>query len=191
MLVGYARVSTRDQNLDMQIRSLTDIGCSRIFTEQASGARRDRPELKAALDYMRPKDTLVVWKFDRLARSLKQLIETIESLDKNQIGLRSLTEEIDTTSAGGRLVFHVFSSLAEFERGLIKERTLAGLAAAAHLGRFGGRPPALKDEDLEVIKTLLLNPNITVAEIAKRMKINPSTLYRHLPGGKSSLFNTK
>lgn len=188
MLVGYARVSTKDQSPEMQIQLLNKIGCQRIFTEQASGAQRDRPELKAALEYMRPKDTLVVWKFDRLARSLKQLIDTIEYLDKRQMGLRSLTEEIDTTSTGGRLIFHVFSALAEFERGLIRERTLAGLNAAAKLGRFGGRPPALKADDLMMVKTLLQNPDITVEEIAKSMKVNPSTIYRHLPGGKSSMY---
>ncbi|MBW8309119.1 MAG: recombinase family protein [Candidatus Paracaedibacteraceae bacterium] len=132
-------------------------------------------------------DTLVVWKLDRLARSLKQLIETVEKLESQDIGFQSLTESINTTTSGGRLIFHIFASLAEFERSIIKERTLAGLSAAKRLGKVGGRPPSLKAEDLMIAKALLKDDNITVEEVAKRLSVAPSTLYRHLPGGRSSL----
>ena len=158
----------------------------RVFEEKASGAQRDRPALKAAFDYMREGDTLVVWKLDRLARSLKQLIETVEAFAGRGIGLRSLTEAIDTTTAGGKLVFHIFAALAEFERGVIRERTLAGLQAARARGRVGGRPPALKAKDLAAAKAMLKDPEITVAEVARRMGVAASTLYRHLPRARSA-----
>ncbi len=187
MLVGYARVSTQDQNLSLQLDALKEVGCHKIFTEKASGAQRERPELIAALNYMRSGDTLVVWKLDRLARSLKQLIETVEKLESQDIGFQSLTEAINTTTSGGRLIFHIFASLAEFERSIIKERTLAGLSAAKRLGRVGGRPPSLKAEDLIAAKALLKDDNITVEEVAKRLSVAPSTLYRHLPGGRGSI----
>jgi DNA invertase Pin-like site-specific DNA recombinase len=189
MLIGYARVSTQEQNLELQINALQAAGCKKIFTEKASGAQRDRPELKAALEYMRANedDTLVVWKLDRLARSLRQLIDTIEELEKKGIGFKSLTENIDTTTSGGRLVFHIFGALAEFERILIKERTMAGLKAAKAMGKKGGRPQALQAEDLRDAKALLKNKKITVKEVAKRLKVDPSTLYRYLPGGRSSV----
>ena len=132
-------------------------------------------------------DTLVVWKLDRLARSLRQLIDTIEELEKKGIGFKSLTENIDTTTSGGRLVFHIFGALAEFERILIKERTMAGLKAAKAMGKKGGRPQALEAEDLRDAKALLRNKKITVKEVAKRLKVDPSTLYRYLPGGRSSV----
>jgi len=141
MNVGYARVSTRDQKPELQLDALREAGCERIFEEKASGAQRDRPELKAALDYMRGGDTLVVWKLDRLARSMKQFVDTVEGLDKRGIGFRSITESIDTVTPGGKLVFHVFGALAEFERSIIRERTEAGLRAARDRGRLGGRPP--------------------------------------------------
>lgn len=130
MKIGYARVSTQEQNLALQLDALSQEGCERIFQEKASGAQRDRPELKAALSYMRTGDTLVVWKLDRLARSMKQLIETIESFQDQGIGLKSLQDPIDTSSPSGKLVFHIFAALAEFERGVIRERTTAGLRAA-------------------------------------------------------------
>ncbi len=189
MLIGYARVSTQEQNLELQINALQAAGCKKIFTEKASGAQRDRPELKAALEYMRANedDTLVVWKLDRLARSLRQLIDTIEELEKKGIGFKSLTENIDTTTSGGRLVFHIFGALAEFERILIKERTMAGLKAAKAMGKKGGRPQALEAEDLRDAKALLRNKKITVKEVAKRLNVDPSTLYRYLPGGRSSV----
>ncbi len=189
MLIGYARVSTQEQNLDLQIKALEKAGCKKIFTEKASGAQRDRPELKAALEYMRPngEDTLVVWKLDRLARSMKQLIESVEGLEGRSIGFKSLTEAIDTTSAGGKLVFHIFGALSEFERGLIKERTMAGLKVAKEMGRIGGRPASLGEDDLIAAKALLKDKKITVKEVAKRLKVDPSTLYRYLPGGRNLL----
>jgi DNA invertase Pin-like site-specific DNA recombinase len=186
-LVGYARVSTQDQTTAPQLDALRRAGCSRVFEETASGAQRDRPELAHALDYMRPGDTLVVWRLDRLARSLKQLIETVEALESRAIGFRSITEAIDTTTAGGRLVFHVFGALAEFERAMIRERTRAGLDAARARGRVGGRPRSLSQEDIEVARTLLSNQDITVDSVARRLGVSPSTLYRHLPGGRGAL----
>ncbi|MBL8668291.1 MAG: recombinase family protein [Rhodospirillales bacterium] len=187
MLVGYARVSTQDQNPALQLDALNGAGCGKVFTEKASGALRERPQLKAALDYVRAGDTLVVWKLDRLARSIKQLIETVEEMGERKIGLRSLTEAIDTTTAGGKLVFHVFAALAEFERGVIRERTKAGLEAARERGKLGGRPPALKASDLAAAKAMLRDPEITVAEVAKRLGVVPSTLYRHLPKARSTV----
>ncbi len=185
--IGYARVSTQDQSTDLQLDALAKAGCSRVFSESASGAQRDRPELARALDYMRPGDTLVVWKLDRLARSLKQLIESVESLEGKGIGFRSLTESIDTTTAGGKLTFHIFAALAEFERSMIRERTRAGLDAARARGRVGGRPRSLTDKDLEMAKTLLANPDITVDEVATRLNVAPATLYRYLPGGRGAI----
>jgi DNA invertase Pin-like site-specific DNA recombinase len=186
MLVGYARVSTQEQDLALQLDALRGANCKKVFEEKASGAQRDRPALKAAFDYMREGDTLVVWKLDRLARSLKQLIETVEAFAGRGIGLRSLTEAIDTTTAGGKLVFHIFAALAEFERGVIRERTLAGLQAARARGRVGGRPPALKAKDLAAAKAMLRDPEITVAEVARRLGVAASTLYRHLPRARTA-----
>lgn len=193
MLIGYARVSTQEQSPRLQLDALTAAGCGKVFVEKASGAQRDRPELKAALDYARDGagDVLVVWRLDRLARSLKQLIETVEGLGARGIGFRSLSEAIDTTSAGGRLVFHIFGAMAEFERGVIRERTRAGLDAARARGRKGGRPPALLPKDLTAAQALLRDPEITVEEVARRLKVAPATLYRHLPGGRSAVTRGK
>lgn len=190
MLVGYARVSTQDQDPALQLDALKAAGCEKLFTEKASGAQRERPQLQAALDYMREGDTLVIWKLDRLARSLKQLIETVEGLAAHGIGLRSLTESIDTTTSGGKLIFHIFGALAEFERGVIRERTRAGLDAARARGRTGGRPPSLSPDDLAAAKALLRDPDITVEQVAKRLGVVPSTLYRHIPGGRSAVKET-
>lgn len=187
MLVGYARVSTQDQNADLQIDALRAAGCEKLFVEKASGAKRDRPELMAAIDYVREGDTLVVWKLDRLARSLKQLIETVELLESRKIGMRSLTEAIDTTTSGGRLVFHLFGALAEFERSIIRERTRAGLDAARARGRKGGRPKAMSEADVKVAKAMLADHTITVEEVAKRIGVSPATLYRHLPAARSTV----
>jgi DNA invertase Pin-like site-specific DNA recombinase len=173
--------------LSLQLDALQAAGCDKVFTEKASGAQRDRPQLQAALEYMRGQDTLVVWKLDRLARSLKQLIETVEGLGERGIGLRSLTESLDTTTSGGKLVFHLFAALAEFERSVIRERTRSGLQAARRRGRLGGRPPALTSQDLAEAKALLRDPEITVTQVAKRLGVASSTLYRHLPGGRSAV----
>ena len=187
MLVGYARVSTLDQNPALQIDALKGAGCERIFTEKASGAQRDRPELKAALTYVRAGDTLVVWKLDRLARSMRQLIETVEDVQSRGIELHSLTESIDTATPGGRLVFHLFGALAEFERAVIRERTNAGLQAARARGKQGGRPRRLGPKDLAAAKAMLADPAIRMEDVARRLNVSPATLYRHLPGGRSGL----
>jgi DNA invertase Pin-like site-specific DNA recombinase len=192
MLVGYARVSTQEQNPAQQRDALEAAGCQRIFVEKASGAQRNRPELKAALSFMRDNadDVLVVWKLDRLARSLGQLIETVEELGNRRIGFRSLTEALDTTLAGGRLVFDIFGAMAEFERSIIRESARAGLEAARARGRTGGRPPALSQQDLAAAKTMLTDDAITVEEVARRLQVAPSTLYRHLPGGRGGIERT-
>lgn len=186
MLVGYARVSTQEQDTELQRVALEAAGCERIFAETASGAQRDRPELIAALAFMREGDTLIVWKLDRLARSMKQLIETVEGLEARGVGFQSLTESIDTTSHGGRLVFHIFASLAEFERGLIRERTMAGLASARAAGRVGGRPRRLDDAGIATAVAMLGNTDLTVVEVARRLNISPATLYRHLPSARTA-----
>lgn len=187
MFVGYARVSTRDQNPASQIDALKAAGCDRVFMEKVSGANRDRPELKAALEYIRAGDTLLVWKLDRLARSVRQLVETAEDLMRREIGLKVLTQQIDTTTPGGRLVFHVFAAVAEFERELMLERTHAGLATARAANRRGGRPKALDDGQIRRAKAMLADPMITVVEVAQELGTTTSTLYRHIPGGRSAL----
>jgi DNA invertase Pin-like site-specific DNA recombinase len=187
MLIGYARVSTQDQDPTLQRDALKQAGCEKVFTDKASGAQRDRPQLTAALDYMRPGDTLVVWKLDRLARSLRQLIDTVEGLQDKGIGLLSLTERIDTTTSGGKLIFHIFGALAEFERSVIQERTRAGLASAKARGKLGGRPPAWSQADIQAAKALLRDPDISVEDVARRMGVAPSTLYRHIPGGRNAV----
>ena len=178
MLIGYARVSTDDQNLDLQTAALTAAGCERVFTETASGAKADRPALAEALAFMRDGDTLVVWKLDRLARSLRQLLETIERLDDAGVQFRSLTEAIDTTTPGGRLVFSVFGAIAEFERALIVERTNAGLAHARSKGRIGGRPKKMTADDVQAAQALLAQ--LSVSETARRLGVSVSTLRRHV-----------
>jgi DNA invertase Pin-like site-specific DNA recombinase len=185
MLVGYARVSTQDQKPELQLDALALAGCEKVFTEKASGAQRERSQLQAAIDYMRAGDTLVVWKLDRLARSMKQLIETVEGLEGRGIGFRSLTEAIDTTTAGGKLVFHVFGALAEFERSIIRERTRAGLDAARARGRTGGRPRKLTEGDLKAARAMLMDSSITVEEVARQLRVSPATLYRHLPAARA------
>ena len=186
MLIGYARVSTVDQNLDLPRNALSEAGCEHIYTEQMSGAVTDRPELMTAIGYARSGDTLVVWKLDRLARSMKQLIDTVEDLRSRNIGFRSLTEALDTTTAQGRLVFHMFGALAEFERSLIRERTRAGLLAAKKAGRTGGRPSKLTYDDIAAAKAMLTNPDIGVASVAHRLGVSLATLYRHIPAARAS-----
>jgi DNA invertase Pin-like site-specific DNA recombinase len=187
MLIGYARVSTQDQNPQLQSDALEQAGCERTFTDKASGAIAERTALREALAFARSGDTIVVWKLDRLARSLKQLISTVEELENRGVGFRSITEAIDTTTSGGRLVFHIFGALAEFERSIIRERTKAGIEAAAQRGRKGGRPPALSDADHASAKALLRDPSIPIKEVAKRLGVSVSTLYMHFPGGRSAI----
>jgi DNA invertase Pin-like site-specific DNA recombinase len=190
MLIGYARVSTVDQNPALQREALTEAGCEKIFTEQISGAVANRPQLADAISYARFGDTIVVWKLDRLARSIKQLIDTIETLRIRGVGFRSLTEALDTTTGQGRLVFHMFGALAEFERSLIRERTQAGLLAAKRAGRTGGRPPKLNDEDIEAARAMLSNPDIGVASVANRLGVSLATLYRYIPAARASVSET-
>jgi DNA invertase Pin-like site-specific DNA recombinase len=176
-LVGYARVSTDAQSLALQIDALEAAGCQRIFTEKASGAKTTRPELARALDYMRKGDTLVIWKLDRLARSMAQLVVTIERLEQTHIGFRCLTQPIDTTTASGRLVLGIFSALAEFERELIKERTNEGLAAARARGRKGGRPAVLNSEAWATVRAMLKG-GASVTAAAKAAGVSRTALYQ-------------
>lgn len=181
MRIGYARVSTLDQNADLQLQRLNDAGCDRVIVEKASGAKSDRPELQRVLtDMLRQGDTLVIWKLDRLARSLKQLIQTAEDLKGRGIGLVSLTDAIDTSSPGGMLVFHMLGAIAEFERALIRERTVAGLAEARRKGRRGGRPRLLSKKDATAARALLSDGTLSSKEIAARFGVSKATLYRHL-----------
>ncbi|MBN2015913.1 recombinase family protein [Candidatus Dojkabacteria bacterium] len=182
MLVGYARVSTHEQNLSLQEDALNKAGCERIYVEQASGSRTSRPELDKALDTLREGDTIVVWRLDRLGRSLKHLIELITELEQRKIGFKSISEAIDTTTSGGKLVFHIFGALAEFERNLIRERTQAGLAAARARGRKGGRPPALDDKKKAVAIKLYKEKEHTIQEICSMMGISKPTLYSYIKG---------
>jgi len=176
MIIGYARVSTQDQNHQLQLDALNGAACEQVFHETATGTFRDRPELTACLRTLRKGDSLVVWKLDRLARSLKDLVEIVHDLNQRGVGFRSLTESIDTTSPGGRLVFHIFGALAEFEHSLIKERTIAGLAAARARGRKGGRKPALSPADVRKAAAMLSDPKITKAEVAKHFSVSRVTL---------------
>lgn len=179
-LIGYARISTADQSLDLQTDALRQAGCARIFTDTASGGLAERPQLAAALDYLRPGDTLVVWRLDRLGRSLRHLVDTVSDFDVRGVGFRSIHESIDTTTSSGRLVFHIFCALAEFERDLIRERTHAGLAAARARGRVGGRRSALTPQKAAVARRLYDSREHTVAEIAKVLGVSRATIYRHL-----------
>jgi DNA invertase Pin-like site-specific DNA recombinase len=177
--IGYARVSAADQNAALQLDALKEAGCEAIFRDQASGAKTERPGLADALAYVRKGDVLVVWKLDRLGRSLPHLIETVSGLESRNVGLRSLTESIDTTTPGGRLIFHVFGALGQFERDLIRERTCAGLQAAATRGRKGGRKPAVTPEKLERAKALT-GQGLNVREAAARLKVGKTALYKAL-----------
>ena len=179
-MVGYARVSTMDKNLDLQIDALQKAGVGKIFDDKASGARADRPGLAQAMDYLRAGDCLVVWKLDRLGRSLQHLVETINALQARGVEFRSLTENIDTTSPGGKLTFHIFAAVAEFARDLTRERTRAGLAAARARGRRGGRKPSLSPSDAEMVRTLMADPKVRPAEVMARFKIGKTTLYNYL-----------
>lgn len=178
MLVGYARVSTDDQTLDLQRDALAKSGCTEIFTDTISGSKSDRPGLTEALRFVREGDVLVVWRLDRLGRSLQHLIETVNALEERGIGFHSVTESIDTTTPGGKLIFHVFGALAEFERSLIKERTMAGLAAARARGRVGGRPKKLTQKQVELAKRMYQDKHTDITTICETFGISKSTLYR-------------
>ena len=179
-LIGYARVSTQDQKPELQLDALRSAGCARVFEDRGvSGAKAERPGLAQALAHVREGDTLVIWKLDRLGRSLAHLIETVNDLERRGVGLRSLTEQIDTTTSGGRLIFHVFGALGQFERDLIRERTRAGLTAAAARGRKGGRKPVVTAEVLRKARVLTAQ-GLNVREAAARLKVGKTALYEAL-----------
>ena len=178
--IGYARVSTRDQNLDLQTAALRAVGCDRIFEETMSGSKRERPELKRALDHLRAGDTLVVWKLDRLGRSVKDLVELVGELEARGVHFQSTTDSIDTGTPAGRFFFHVMASLAQMERELLIERTRAGLDAARAQGRVGGRKRAMTESKLEAAKKLLA-AGAAPREVAANLGISVPTLYRWLP----------
>ena len=180
MRIGYARVSTGDQNLDLQVGSLEEAGCERIYREKTSGAAKSRPELEKCLDSLREGDALVVWRLDRFGRSLKDLVSKMETLEEKDVDFVSLTEGIDTTTAQGKLTFHIFGALAEFERELTRERTMAGLEAAREQGRVGGRPRALSEEDIPQVQALMQNPEVSTSDICERFDISRATLYRYV-----------
>lgn len=179
-LLGYARVSTTDQDASLQIDALSAAGCYRVFVDTISGASAQRPELEKLLDQLRPGDTLVVWRLDRLGRSIRHLIDQLQVLAERGVGFRSLQETIDTTSSGGRLVFHVFAALAEFERDLIRERTNAGLAAARARGRKGGRPPVLSADQVRAARRMYEQQDLTVTQIGEILGVSRTTIYRAL-----------
>jgi len=180
MQIGYVRVSTLEQNVDPQIDQLKQAGCERIFRDKASGAKTERPGLQEALDFLREGDMLVVWRLDRLGRSLRHLLETVGKLEERGIGFRSLQESIDTTTSGGRLIFHIFGALAEFERNLIRERTMAGLRAARARGRVGGRPRKLDAKKTELAYRLSDEKKYAVKEICQMLGVSKPTLYAYL-----------
>jgi DNA invertase Pin-like site-specific DNA recombinase len=180
MLIGYARISTNDQNLNLQRDALKAAGCTQICEDTASGANAARPGLEKALGMLREGDTLVVWKLDRLGRSLKHLIESVQTLDSHGVGFKSIQDNIDTTTPGGKLFFHILGSLAEFERDLIRERTNAGLAAARARGRKGGRPPGGFAKKREAALALRQDPKRSVQEICEILHISQATFYRYV-----------
>jgi len=180
-LLGYARVSTLEQNAGLQADALTAAGCWRVFTDHVSGAKAERPELDRVLEQLRDGDTLVVWRLDRLGRSLRHLIDVVADLSARGVGFWSVTESIDTTTtSGGRLVFHVFGALAEFERDLIRERTLAGLQAARRRGRAGGRPALMTKDKTTTAQRMYDQQELTVEQIARALGVSRSTIYRAL-----------
>ena len=183
MHIGYARVSTEDQDTRLQLDALTDAGCERIYQEAVSGGKRERPELAKCLDALRRGDTLTVWRLDRLGRSLKDLVGMVSDLEARGVAFSSLSEAIDTGSAGGKLIFHVFAALAEFERSLIRERTRAGLAAARARGRKGGRPRKMSADQVRKAKAMLLDPYMTKGEVARHFKVTRMTLNKALASG--------
>lgn len=190
MLIGYARVSTDDQNLNLQEDALEQAGCEQIFKDQISGTKAERPGLQEILQYARAGDIIVVWRLDRLSRSLKELIEMVALLEKKGIGLKSLQESIDTSSSSGKLIFHIFGALAEFERNLIRERTQAGLQAARARGKKGGRPKALNKDKQALAVKLYDEKKHTVNQICEMMGISKPTLYKYIEAAKDRQSDT-
>lgn len=182
MLIGYASVSTQDQTLNLQLDALNHAGCEKLFQDTASGAKTDRAGLQDALNHLRAGDTLVVWRLDRLGRTLKQLIELINDLNSRGVGFRSLQENIDTTTSGGKLIFHIFGALAEFEREVIRERTRVGLQAARARGRLGGRPRALDPKKIALARSLYESRDYSIQDICDMLGISRGTLYKYLKG---------
>ncbi len=183
--IGYARVSRTEQNLELQVDALREKGCKKIFTDKITGTKFERKELTAALAFLRDGDVLVVWKLDRLGRSLKHLIETVNKLEERNIGFVSLTESIDTTTPGGKLIFHIMGALAEFERDLIRERTHAGLDAARARGRKGGRPKTVEaSSKVALAQKLYADKTHEIKDICKDLHISRATLYRYVNMGK-------
>lgn len=180
MKIGYARVSTTDQNLDLQFDALKKARCDKIYQDVASGSKTKRDGLNKILSFVRKGDTLVVWKLDRLGRSLRHLINIVNRLNDRGVYFMSLQEKIDTTSPGGKLVFHVFGALAEFERDIIRERTLAGLHAARARGRVGGRKRIMDEKKIRMAKTLMADPKTKIKDVCAALGISRATLYRHL-----------
>lgn len=180
MFIGYARVSTTDQHLNMQIDALKLAGCEYVYDDVVSGSRVDRPGLNSALSQLRKGDTLIVWRLDRLGRSLGHLIQTIKDLSDNQIGFKSIHENIDTTTSIGQLIFHIFGALAQFERELIRERTTAGLNAARIRGRLGGRPIQLNKNEIKKLRSFYDKRDLSINDICKLFNITRPTLYRYL-----------
>ena len=180
MLIGYARVSTDEQNLNLQRDALQKAGCEQIFTDTVSGTKAKRLGLEQALSHLRAGDTLIVWRLDRLGRSLRHLIDTVTDLQEGGIGFKSLTESIDTTTSGGKLVFHIFGALAEFEREIIRERTKAGLTAARARGKSGGRPKALTEKQVQMLRNLAADPNNSIDDICQTLGIGRTTYYRYI-----------
>ena len=191
--IGYARVSTDDQNLDLQLDGLHRAGIAddHLYSDTASGKDAERKELAACLKALREGDTLVVWRLDRLGRSLPDLVRIVGELEQKGVSFESLTEKIETGSAAGKLVFHVFAALAEFERNLIRERTQAGLAAARARGRAGGRKPKLDTQQIREIKRLMSDPTIPVSQIAQRYKVSRTTIYKVAPRSHASAADTQ
>ena len=180
MNIGYARVSTDDQKLDLQLDALNQVGCDQIYQDIASGAKSDRVGLDNATRYLRPGDTLVVWKLDRLGRSLKHLIDVVNQLNQKGVFFKSIRENIDTSSSGGKLTFHLFGALAEFERDIIRERTMAGLLAARARGRIGGRPRAMNDTQVSLARQMMSNADASAQFVSDALGVSRATLYRYL-----------
>ncbi len=180
MIIGYARVSTEDQNLDLQFDALKKAGCEKIFQDKISGMKENRDGLSQALEIVRSGDTLVVWKLDRLGRSLQHLISVINNLKNKGIYFRSIQESLDTSSSTGKLIFHIFGALAEFERDIIRERTMAGLAAARARGRVGGRPKIMDKGKVKLARTLVADDTRSIGEICEILGVSKATLYRYL-----------